>query len=190
MAEETPEPPATPPSGTPAPPPAAPPAEEDWETRFKYLLADFENFRKRTIRDQDRARDRARGELLRALLPVHEAFEKARDSVRHTPDSDPIRRGLELLWKEWATFLAGEGVEPLAKPGQPFRSSQHEAVAEATVSKDHPEGTVTEVVQQGYTYTGGVLRPAKVVVARRRAEPSAASQVSGEATEPGADSTG
>ena len=189
MGDEPIPPPATPPSG---PPPEAPPspATEDWETRFKYLLADFENFRKRISREQDRTRERARGELLRALLPLHEALEKARESVRRAPESDPVRRGLELLGKEWRSFLSGEGVEPVARLGEPFRAEEHEAVAEAPVSKEHPEGTVVEVVQQGYSYSGGILRPAKVVVARRHADAAASGPVAEQTEGPEADSQG
>lgn len=170
--------PATPAPGDPASTPPAdapPPAEpEDWETRFKYLLADFENFRRRTVREQERVRERARGELLRSLLPLVEALDRARDAVLRTPESDPVRRGLELLGKEGAAFLRAEGVQPLARVGEPFRAADHEAVAEAPVTGAHAEGTIVEVVQQGYTFSGGVLRPAKVVVARRPAEPPTA----------------
>lgn len=178
--------PTTAPPAKPEPPPApaAPPEPaEDWETRFKYLLADFENYRKRTAREHERQRERARGELLRSLLPLHEAIERARASVRRAPDSDPVRAGLELLWKEWSAFFDGQGVAPLAKPGDPFESEEHEAVAEAPVSPDHPEGTIVEVVQQGYSYSGGLLRPAKVVVARR-AKPARASEVTPSPAEP------
>jgi molecular chaperone GrpE len=163
------------PAEAPAPTPPAekvPPAEpapvaEEWETRFKYLLADFENFRRRTSRDQERVRLRARGELLRTLLPFFEAIDRAREAVRRSPETDPVRRGVELLGSEAEAFLAAEKVEPLAQPGMPFRADDHEAVAEAPVSAAHAEGTVVEVVQQGYSYPGGILRPAKVVVARR-----------------------
>ena len=163
--------PATPQPAAPEPAPssavAPPPETEDWETRFKYLLADFENFRRRTARENDRVRERARGELLRSLLPLFEALDRARESVRQAPSDDPVRRGLELLGQEAATFLLAEGVEPLARVGQPFHAADHEAVAEAPVTADHAEGTIVEVVQQGYSFSGGILRPAKVVVARR-----------------------
>ncbi|HZY92582.1 MAG TPA: nucleotide exchange factor GrpE [Thermoplasmata archaeon] len=179
MAEEPNIPPAAPPETTPADAAEAAPKGEDWETRFKYLLADFENFRRRTAREHERVRDRARADLLRAMLPLYEAVEHARESVRRNPENDPVRKGLDLLWKEWTSFLNSEGVEPLARQGQPFRAEDHEAVAETPVTEESPEGTIVDVVQQGYSLAGGVLRPAKVVVARkpsRRPPPAAAAE--------------
>lgn len=175
---ESPEPPpdAPPPAAVPAPE-AAPPSE-DWESRFKYLLADFENFRRRMARQQDQARDRARADLLRRLLPIVEAVEHAQGAITHLPRSDPVRHGLELLRQEWGTFLEAEGVQPLAQPGMPFNPDDHEAIAETLVTPAHPMGTVVEVVQQGYRFAGGLLRPAKVVVARALpADPEPAIQV-------------
>ncbi|HTT14404.1 MAG TPA: nucleotide exchange factor GrpE [Thermoplasmata archaeon] len=157
-------PPAT--AGTPptAPPPA--PVEEDWSTRYKYLLADFENYRRRTERDRESISRQARAGLVRELLPLFEAFRAAREAVGSLPPDSPVRRGLELLDREWATFLRHEGVEPVAQPGLPFSSIEHEAVGEAPETADHPAGTIVEVVQQGYRFFGGLLRPAKVIVAR------------------------
>jgi molecular chaperone GrpE len=155
--------------------PDAPEAERepDWETRFKYLFADFENYRKRGEREREAARNRAEAELLKDLLPIHDAFERARESSKSAAASDPIRKGLELLSKEWDGFLAREGVRPLATPGSSFNADDHEAVAEAPVRAGRAAGTIVEVVQQGYRFRGGLLRPAKVVVARTPA-PSAA----------------
>jgi molecular chaperone GrpE len=160
---------------TPTPPtPAVPPAEvvpsaeppEDWATRYKYLLADFENYRRRTERERESISRAARGALIRELLPILEAFRSAQRAVQNLPAQDPVRHGLELLDREWMTFLKHEGVTPVAEVGQPFRSEEAEAVGEAPVRSGVAEGAVAEVVQQGYRFYGGVLRPAKVVVAR------------------------
>ncbi len=197
MAEETKTPPAEAPAPSvpPKPPETAPPlpaeAEpaEDWETRFKYLLADFENFRRRNAREQERSRTGAKADLLRALLPLHEAFARAREAVRRHPANDPVRRGVELLVEEWEGFLTAEGVEPIARAGQPFRAEEHEAVGEAPVTPAHPEGSVVDIVQQGYRFPGGLLRLAKVVVARRPAAQSGGS-VARPAEPSGEDSSG
>jgi molecular chaperone GrpE len=161
---------STVPPETPQAPPAAaesPPASaEDWATRYRYLLADFENYRRRTEREREGISRQARGGLIRELLPILEAFRSARDAVQKLPAEDPVRHGLDLLDREWATFLKHEGVTPIAEVGQPFRADEQEAVGEAPASEGTPSGTVAEVVQQGYRFYGGVLRPAKVVVAR------------------------
>ncbi len=162
--------------GSPAASPATPPDPStlavEWESRFKYLFADFENYRKRTERERDSIRRRAEADVLRNLLPIQDAFERAREFIRHAPRSDPVRKGFDLLGHEWDAFLKREGIEPVAKPGNRFDPDENEVVGEGPVSSGHPVDTVVEVVQQGYRFQGGLLRPAKVIVARpRRAAP-------------------
>lgn len=156
-----------------APEPAAPappaPPPEDWEKRFTYLYADFENFRRRTDRERVAVRQRTQAELLKGVLPIVEAAEKAVEAVRARPPKDPLRKGVEMLEKSIASFLSEQGVEQVGTAGESFRPEEHEAVAEAAPTEDVPEGHVTEVVQRGYRFPGGLLRPAKVVVARRPA---------------------
>ncbi len=142
---------------------------EDWEGRFRYLLADFENFRRRTERDREAVSRQARGGILRELLPILEGFQSAHVAIAQLPADQPVRRGLELLDREWAKFLKQEGVEPVATVGQSFDAREAEAVGEVPASDGAPAGTVGEVVQQGYRYFGGLLRPAKVLVARSAA---------------------
>jgi molecular chaperone GrpE len=173
MPDERTESPATdaPPASAPAPPPAPPEEAEDWASRYRYLLADFENFRRRTEKNRDLISRQARAGLIRELLPIFEASRAARAAVAGLPPSDPIRHGLELLDREWSTFLKHEGVEPIATVGEPFRPDEEEAVGEAPVHGELREGSVAEIVQQGYRFFGGVLRPAKVLVARAPIEP-------------------
>ncbi|MGI0130502.1 MAG: nucleotide exchange factor GrpE [Thermoplasmata archaeon] len=150
---------------TPTEPEATAPTE-DWATRYKYLFADFENYRRRSERDREGISRQSRGGMLRELLPILEAFRGAREAVGKLPADDPVRRGMELLEREWVTFLKHEGVEPVAKTGAPFRPEEEEAVGESAVLDSAAAGSVVEVVQQGYRFFGGLLRPAKVIVGR------------------------
>jgi len=187
MPDETPAPGPEASSPSPAPPAPSEP-KEDWETRFKYLLADFENFRRRTAKEREGATQQARAALLRELLPLIEAFRAATGSAGHLPANDPMRQGLELLDREWTTFLRHEGVEPVAQVGGPFQASEAEAVGEAAAGDGAPEGTVREVVQQGYRFYGGLLRPAKVIVAREAASSRSSRAEVAEDGPPGAES--
>ncbi len=160
-------------SATPAP--SSPPEEStppDWESRFKYVLADFENYRKRSERDRESIRRRAEADILRTFLPIHDSFERAREFLHDVPATDPVRRGIELLAREWDTFLKREGIAPVAEVGHPFDSDEHEVVGDAAPSPGHSPGTVAAVVQQGYRFGGGLLRPAKVLVVRATAAPA------------------
>ncbi len=144
---------------------------EDWETKFKYLFADFENFRRRAERERETLTRQARGSLLRELLPIVEGFQAAQAARNHLPASDPLRHGMDLLEREWLKFLKHQGVEPVAVVGEPFRADEAEAVGESAPREGVAPGAVAEIVQQGYRFFGGLLRPAKVIVAR---EPSPA----------------
>lgn len=151
---------------TPDGPDKQTPEAFDWETRYKYLLADFENFRRRTERDRAGARVDAEAILLRRLIPLVEGFQSAEDAGKTLPPSDPLRRGLELLGRELNSLLKSIGFTPVARIGEPFRPEEHEAVGETLAVKGVDDGHVAEIVQQGYRFQGGLLRPAKVLVAR------------------------
>ena len=142
------------------------PADEDWATRFRYLLADFENYRKRVERDTELARVRARTAILRELLPLFEATQRARATVERAAPSDSVRKGVELIAQEFEAFMEREGVEAVAELGGRFDPTRHEAVGEIPVREGIADGTIGSVVQQGYRMPGGLLRPAKVLVAR------------------------
>lgn len=163
-----------PPATSSEPALAAPPPQEagasleEWTVKYRYLLADFENYRRRTEREREAISRQVRAALIRELLPILEAFRAARDALGALPADHPVRHGLELLDREWATFLKHEGVAPVAQVGQPFHADDQEAVGEAKPRDGVADGAVAEVVQQGYRFYGGVLRPAKVVVARAR----------------------
>jgi molecular chaperone GrpE len=152
---------------------AEPSAPDDWATRYKYLLADFENYRRRAERERENLSRQVRGAMIREMLPILEAFRAGRDAAAKLPADHPLRKGLDLLEREWSTFLKHEGVEPVVEVGTPFRPEESVAVGEAAASDQAPEGTVAEVVQQGYRFFGGLVRPAKVIVARRTPAPDA-----------------
>jgi molecular chaperone GrpE len=171
------------PNAAKAPGPAQETPPDDWATRYKYLLADFENYRRRAERDREGASRQARGGMLRELLPILEGFRAAREAVGRLPADDPVRRGMELLDREWSTFLKHEGVEPVAKVGGPFRPDEAEAVGESVASERASDGSVVEVVQQGYRFFGGLLRPAKVIVARPPAPSRESTEIATERSE-------
>ncbi len=150
---------------TPEPVAEAPPEpQDDWQRRYHYLLADFENFRRRTQREVDHAVERARGQILLKPIDLHEGIEHTLEKL--PPDAKALRAGLTLVLSNFDAFLKGEGVEPVARPGDPFRHDLHEAVGQVAPTPEAPDGTVAVVVQQGYRTAQGLLRPAKVMVAR------------------------
>jgi len=191
---EAPAPPAPVPSAEPAPSPPekVPPAEpaEDWETRFKYLFADFENFRRRAARERDSLGRAVRADVILGLIPSYEAAQRAKEAFSRLPASDPMRKGIDLLVREFLTFFDNEHVTPVARRGEPFRSEWHEAVAEAPPREGVRDGTVLEIIQQGFRIEGTLLRPAKVVVARIPPSAESSSAAAEPAGEPDASDSG
>ena len=135
---------------------------EDWKTRYQYLMAEFDNYRKRTQRDLKVAAYSARAELLLRVISLHDGIEQARD---HLPmEAVDLRRGLERVLENFRSLLDEEKLRPVARVGDPFRPEDHEAVGSVPPTAQAPAGTVAAVVQEGYRGPNGLLRPAKVLV--------------------------
>jgi molecular chaperone GrpE len=122
------------------------------------LQAEFDNYRKRMMREQTEIADRASSRLIERLLVVLDNFDRA---LAHDSDNN----GLQLLQKELVFALESEGLEVIDAEGKPFDPNLHEAV-ESHEQDDVSEPICTEVYRTGYMLKGKILRPAMVVVAR------------------------
>jgi molecular chaperone GrpE len=125
--------------------------------------ADFENYRKRV--EKERQSDRYRGVelLIERLLPVLDAFDRALDA-RHSPADAEYRTGFELIRRQLWDALAKEGLSRIEAVGKEFDPHKQHAI-ERVETTDHPDGTVIDELQPGYTFHGRVVRPAMVRVA-------------------------
>lgn len=133
-------------------------AVRDYLDDLRRLQADFDNYRKRMMRDQASIAERAKAELIGRLLPVLDNFARA---LEHS-DSDS---GIEMIFSELHSILESEGLEEIPAKDQPFDPNVHEAVM-SNDSDEVAEPTVSEVFRSGYTFKGAIVRPAMVVVAR------------------------
>lgn len=132
---------------------------------LRRLKAEFENFRKRTQRDQSATRASASSALVTRLLPVLDNFELAISSAEQSQDFEKMLKGVEMVFGELREVLRSEGVAEIAAEGTPFDPKRHEAVV-AVEAEDVEPGTVVGVVRTGYELQGKVLRPAMVKVAQ------------------------
>jgi molecular chaperone GrpE len=123
--------------------------------------ADFENYRKRAAREAAAAGERARGGLVRELLPVVDNLERALGSAGKT--GGQLAEGVALVHSELVAVLERNGVEAFDPAGEPFDPTVHEALSTRTEEGAEP-GVVLDVVEKGYRSNGQVLRPARVVV--------------------------
>ncbi len=133
--------------------------------------ADFENYRKRVERERDEERRRGTERLLEDLIPVLDAFDRAL-RAHDNPAYEEYRKGLELIYRQLWDTAARHGLERIAAAGKEFDPRFHQAI-ERVETAEHPEGTIVEVLQDGYLFHGRVLRPSIVRVAaqRRKARP-------------------
>ncbi len=132
------------------------------------LQADFENARKRWLKQQAEVQEMANAELIRELLEIYDDFQRALEAK--TSDPNQFISGIEMISRRMEDFLKSYGVEPMDAVGKTFDVSRHEAVAhEATA--EVPESTVLSELRKGYVMNGKVLRPAIVKVATAPADP-------------------
>lgn len=125
------------------------------------LRADFDNFRKRMLREAELLRMTAARETIRSLLPVRDNLERA---LTHDPaDGAAFARGIQLILRQFDEALAAQGLELIEAEGQDFDPNVHEALTYAP-SETVPAGQIAAVYERGYRLGGVLLRPAKVVV--------------------------
>jgi molecular chaperone GrpE len=152
---------------------ASDPATEARAKADEYLAlaqrtqADFENFRKRAVREAAAAVDRGVEKLARELLPALDHLELALQAAEQHEAGD-WTKGIRGIQDELLGALGRVGIQPFAPAGEPFDPNEHEAMAQQP-SDEAEEGTVLQVYQQGYRLNGQILRPARVVVSGGRA---------------------
>lgn len=127
------------------------------------LKADFENYRKRMMKEQTRIVETAEADLVRKLLPVIDNLERALDNADGS-ESQGLREGVEMVLGQVMEVLAREGLEIINPEDEPFDPEHHEAMM-VVETEECPEDTVVEVAQKGYRFRGILLRPAMVSVA-------------------------
>lgn len=126
--------------------------------------ADFENYRKRVEREQREFRQHAEAELVLALLPVLDAFERALSAAVENPNNEEYRKGVELIYKQLVDTLARGGLKPVKAVGEIFDPYLHHAL-ERIESTHYRDQEIIAEFQRGYTFKNRLLRPALVRVA-------------------------
>ena len=139
------------------------------------LKADFENYRKRVDREKPEWIKMGEIGLLSRLLPLYDVLLQAHDQVMKASNSGgnsskELIAGLELLFKEFTKIFESEGVKVIETVGKPYHHDLHEVLG-AVETDQHPEGTVVEELQRGYTFHDKVLRPARVRIAKAAQKP-------------------
>ena len=128
------------------------------------LMAEFDNFRRRTAQEKLELVSMASTDTIKGLLPVLDDCERALKVLLESNDSDAAKEGTELIFSKLMSYLKSKGLAVIEAINQPFDTDLHEAVAQFPVQDEEQKGKVFDVVQTGYTLNGKVIRFAKVVV--------------------------
>lgn len=139
---------------------------EKEKKEYLFLMAEFDNFRKRTVRERADLIKSASEKTLKGLLPIVDDFERGLDAIRDTTDAESVKEGMKLIYNKFVKYLADNGVKEIESTGKPFDTEFHEAVAMVPAEKEDEKGTVKDTVQKGYMLNDKVLRHAKVVVSQ------------------------
>ncbi len=151
--------------GAPAEAPEAAEGQGELQERLLRLQADFENFRRRTLKEREEAYNFGHQNLVKELLPTVDNLDRAIEHAQQSEgvDLEGLLQGVELVRRELLGVLAKYGVSEIEAQGKPFDPAVHEAMAQAP-DASVPENTVVRIFQKGYALRDRLLRPAQVVV--------------------------
>ena len=140
---------------------------EDWKDRFLRLSADFDNFRKRTIRDKEDWSRYASQSMMEKLLPIADNLDAAEAAVMNAgAEAQSVAEGLRMIQRQFIEVLSQEGLSEIQALGEVFDPTIHEAVMTVAPADGQRENEVTAVFRKGYMYKDKVLRPSMVQVAK------------------------
>lgn len=138
---------------------------EKEKKEYLFLMAEFDNFRKRTVKEKSEIIRNASESVLKGLLPIVDDFERGLSAVKDTTDAESVKQGMELIYNKLIKFLEQNGVKAIESTGADFDPEFHEAIAMVPVEDEAMKGKVIDTPTKGYTINGDkVLRFAKVAV--------------------------
>lgn len=137
---------------------------EEQKDKYLRLSAEFDNYRKRTMKEKAELILNGGEKSLSSILPVVDDFERAIKTMETATDVQAVKEGVELIYNKFMATLAQNGVKVIETKDQPLNTDYHEAIAVIHAPSEAQKGKILDCVQTGYTLNDKVLRHAKVVV--------------------------
>ena len=134
------------------------------EDRYLRLAAEFDNYRKRTLREKAELTKLAGAEIIAGMLPVIDDLDRAVEAMTGTSDLLAMKKGIELIHGKFRDFLSQKGVKEIQAIGSDFDTDYHEAVTKIPAPAKKDRGKIVDVIEKGYLMNDRVIRYAKVVV--------------------------
>ena len=140
-------------------------ALEKEKKEYLFLMADFDNFRKRVLKEKSEILKNGAEKAFAGLLPIVDDFERGLKATENSDDAKAVREGMELIYNKLVKYLADNGVKPMTtNPGTDFDAELHDAIATIPAPEEGLKGKIIDTTQKGYNINDKVLRHAKVVV--------------------------
>ncbi|MBR5166930.1 MAG: nucleotide exchange factor GrpE [Salinivirgaceae bacterium] len=137
---------------------------DEQKDRYLRLSAEFDNYRKRTLKERSDMLKTANGDTLSGMLPVLDDLERAMQSMEKATDVAAVREGVVLIYNKLQEFLKNKGIVEIDAMNQVFDTDLHEAITKIPAPTEDLKGKVVDVIQKGYKIDTKVIRYAKVVV--------------------------
>lgn len=139
---------------------------EDQKDKYLRLSAEFDNYRKRTMKEKAELIKNGGEKAIAAILPILDDLERALANMQQADDVKAMYEGIDLIYQKFLKNLNQEGLEKMNPVGEAFDTDFHEAVALIPAQEEEQKGKVLDCVQTGYKLNDKVIRHAKVVVAQ------------------------
>lgn len=136
----------------------------EMQDKYLRLSAEFDNYRKRTLKEKMDISKYAGEEILQNILPFMDDFERALKHIEPTPENTSIKEGIDLIYNKLSDFLKQQGLKEIESLNSSFNVDLHDAVATVPVAEDDKKGKIIEVVSKGYYLKDKVIRHSKVVI--------------------------
>lgn len=137
---------------------------EEQKDKYLRLNAEFDNYRKRTLREKQELIGRAAGDTLLRLLPVVDDFDLALKSAHESDNLEALREGLNIIHRSIIAFLKASGVQEIEAVGQELDTDFHDAITKMPAPTTEQKGKIIDVIRKGYLLNGSVIRHAQVII--------------------------
>lgn len=136
----------------------------EWQDKYIRLSAEFDNYRKRTLKEKSDLIKFANEELLKKILPVIDDFERGIQIIDKSEDIVALKTGIHLIYNKFSDFIKQNGIKEIEAINQPFDLDFHEAMTKIPAPSDELKGKVVDVIEKGYMLGDKIIRYSKVVV--------------------------
>jgi len=137
---------------------------EEMKDKYLRLQAEFDNFRKRTLKEKMDLLKSGGESVLKNILPVIDDLDRAMGALGEVPEDNPLKQGITLICNKFYDFLKQNGVQEIDALGKIFDTDQHEAITKIPAPEEKLKGKIVDVIQKGYVLNDKIIRFPKVVI--------------------------